>query len=104
MDEDLKYVITEEERSRHDALFYSTNPKKGLLSGTDSLCHTFVYDICSMFSSRLMSISYMAYSQESKQGLYLYAQDSLFQNSAKYGKGMLLQIDYILSSFIHMYT
>jgi hypothetical protein len=36
MDEDLKWVITEEERTRHDALFYSQNPKKGYLSGKDS--------------------------------------------------------------------
>ncbi|XP_031567519.1 trichohyalin-like isoform X2 [Actinia tenebrosa] len=33
MDTDLKWVITEEERTRHDALFYSQNPKKGYLSG-----------------------------------------------------------------------
>ncbi|KAK3706905.1 hypothetical protein QZH41_010761 [Actinostola sp. cb2023] len=33
MDEDLKHVITEEERTRHDALFYSQTPKKGFLSG-----------------------------------------------------------------------
>ncbi|XP_001635963.2 actin cytoskeleton-regulatory complex protein PAN1 isoform X2 [Nematostella vectensis] len=33
MDVDLKWIINEEERTRHDALFYSQNPENGFLSG-----------------------------------------------------------------------
>ena len=33
-EEEVKWVIGEEERIRHDALFYSQKPRDGFLSGT----------------------------------------------------------------------
>lgn len=86
MADDLKYVITEEERTRHDALFYSQTPKNGLVSGLLPKCllfrsgYLFVIFLQLSFLEGTDTIFFMNYTQESKQDRFLYAQDFLYPN------------------------
>lgn len=95
MDTDLKWVITEEERTRHDALFYSQNPKKGYLSGKESRDFPnrewklfILYKPQNTFILTLTLSEYyvVLMLQENKQGLYSYVLGYLSLSSAKYGK------------------
>lgn len=85
---DLKWIISEEERTRHDALFYSQKPQDRYLSGkcAQQCVINFVKFMaayrCGLYhSSKQIFLMF----QESKPVLYSYDPNYLYRSSAKSG-------------------
>ena len=78
---DLKWVISEEERTRHDALFYSQKPQDRYLSGKRS-----VFSISAKFIAALTTHLFKYFHfQENRLVLYSFDPNFPYRSSAKSG-------------------